>query len=112
MVVHVHLKSFLILQGSQPCAYYAQHGFCKFGPTCKFDHTMGSYSHSVSSLTDVPVAPYPLSFPVAPMANESPANQPALPGATYGHAGSVSKVYVPHTLIGSPASMAAGMQAS
>jgi hypothetical protein len=70
---------------------------------------MGSYSHSLSSLSDVPAAPYPLSFSVAPMANQYPANQPALPGPTYGHAGSV---YAPHTLIRSPASMAAGMQAS
>ncbi|GJN06193.1 hypothetical protein PR202_ga23897 [Eleusine coracana subsp. coracana] len=117
---------YLNLQGSQPCAYYAQHGFCKFGPACKFDHPMGSlsYSSAVSSLTDVPVAPYPFGFPVGPMARsssdlrpqyntlnkESSANQ--LLGTTYGHAGSVSKVYAPHTLIRSPASTAAGMQAS
>ena len=70
LVAHVHLKLLLILQGSQPCTYYAQHGFCKFGPTCKFDHPMGTlnFSPSVSSLTDVPVTPYPLSFPVTPMA--------------------------------------------
>lgn len=113
------------MQGTQPCAYYAQHGFCKFGPACKFDHPMGSlsYSPSVSSLTDVPVAPYPFSFPVGPMARmssdlrpqytlskESSVNQS--PGSTYGHAGSMSKVYAPHTLIRSPASTAAGMQAS
>ncbi|KAK3159973.1 hypothetical protein QOZ80_1BG0053590 [Eleusine coracana subsp. coracana] len=112
--------------GSQPCAYYAQHGFCKFGPACKFDHPIGSlsYSPAVSSLSDVPVAPYPFGFPVGPMARsssdlrpqyntlnkESSANQ--LLGTTYGHAGSVSKVYAPHTLIRSPASTAAGMQAS
>ncbi|KAL6626487.1 hypothetical protein ACP70R_030213 [Stipagrostis hirtigluma subsp. patula] len=114
--------------GSQPCAYYAQHGFCKFGPTCKFDHPMGtlSYSPSASSLTDVPVAPYPLSFPVAPMApsptssdlrpqytvsKDFSANQPAMPGTTYGPSGPISKVYAPHTLIRSAASAAVGMQA-
>ncbi|XP_062207550.1 LOW QUALITY PROTEIN: zinc finger CCCH domain-containing protein 5-like [Phragmites australis] len=114
--------------GSQPCAYFAQNGFCKFGPTCKFDHPMGTlnYSPSVSSLTDVPVAPYPINFPVAPMAPspsssdlqpqytltmESSANQPAVPGTTYGPIGSISKVSAPHTLIRSPTSTAAGMQA-
>jgi hypothetical protein len=126
MELHVHLKFVLILQGSQPCTYYAQHGFCKFGPTCKFDHPMSSlsYNPSMSSRTDVPVAPYPLSFPVPPMARspsdlrpqypltkESPANQPALPGTTSGHAGFVSKFYAPHTLIRSAARTAAGMQA-
>ena len=119
-------KGYLNLQGSQPCAYYAQHGFCKFGPTCKFDHPVGSlsYSPSVSSLTDMPVAPFPFSFPVTPMARSSPDLQtqyslnkesvanPPLPGTTYGHAGYVSKVYAPHTLIRCPASTAAGMQAS
>lgn len=116
------------MQGSQPCAYYAHHGFCKFGPTCKFDHPMGTpnYSISASSLTDVPVAPYPHSFPVTPMppylpssdlrpqytlVKDSSANPPA-PGTTYGPVGSISKVYAPHTLIRSPASAAAGMQAS
>ncbi|XP_062190796.1 zinc finger CCCH domain-containing protein 5-like [Phragmites australis] len=119
--------------GSQPCAFFAHHGCCKFGPTCKFDHPMGtlSYSPSASSLTDVPVAPYPLSFSVAPMApspsypdlrpqytvtKESSVNQPAVPGTTYGPVRSISKVYAPHTLIRSPGrsptSTAASMQAS
>jgi len=118
----------LDVQGSQPCAYYAHHGFCKFGPTCKFDHPMGTpnYSISASSLTDVPVAPYPHSFPVTPMppylpssdlrpqytlVKDSSANPPPAPGTTYGPVGSISKVYAPHTLIRSPASAAAGMQA-
>ncbi|KAL0928648.1 hypothetical protein M5K25_000557 [Dendrobium thyrsiflorum] len=50
------------IKGAQVCAYYAQHGVCKFGPTCKFDHPMGtlSYSPSASSLVDMPVAPYPI----------------------------------------------------
>lgn len=115
--------------GSQPCAYYAHNGFCKFGPTCKFDHPMGTlnYSPSASSLTDMPIAPYPLSFSVTPMApypsssdlrpqytltKDSSANPPAVPGTTYGPVGMMSKVYAPHTLIRSPTSAAAGMQAS
>ena len=49
-----------------PCTHFAQHGICKFGPACKFDHSLGSsslsYSPSPSSLTDMPVAPYPSSL--------------------------------------------------
>ncbi|KAL6850534.1 hypothetical protein ACP4OV_021161 [Aristida adscensionis] len=102
--------------GFQPCTYYAQHGYCKFGPTCKFDHPMG---------TDVPVAQYPVRFPAAPMApspttsdmrppyalsKEFSANQPAVPGTTYGSSGPMSKVYAPHTLIRSPTSATGSMQ--
>ncbi|MBA0860873.1 hypothetical protein Goshw_022100 [Gossypium schwendimanii] len=48
--------------GGQPCSFYLQNGHCKFGSTCKFDHPMGTmrYSPSVSSLIDMPVAPYPV----------------------------------------------------
>ncbi|KFK26093.1 hypothetical protein AALP_AA8G202000 [Arabis alpina] len=50
--------------GAAQCTHFAQHGICKFGPACKYDHSMGSsslsYSPSASSLTDMPVAPYPL----------------------------------------------------
>ncbi|CAN8260273.1 unnamed protein product [Cochlearia groenlandica] len=49
--------------GVAQCTHYAQHGICKFGPACKFDHSMSSslsYSPSASSLTDMPVAPYPI----------------------------------------------------
>ncbi|KAF8084169.1 hypothetical protein N665_0730s0012 [Sinapis alba] len=51
--------------GTAQCSHFAQHGICKFGPACKFDHSMGSsslisYSPSASSLTDMPVTPYPL----------------------------------------------------
>ncbi|XP_047335188.1 zinc finger CCCH domain-containing protein 34-like [Impatiens glandulifera] len=44
------------------CSHYAQNNVCKFGPSCKFDHPMGniSYSPSASSLSDMPVAPYPI----------------------------------------------------
>ena len=109
------------LQGAQPCLYYSQHGFCKFGPGCKFDHPLGalSYSPSASSLGDVPIAPYPLSLPVAPMApspsssglrpdyilaKDSSANQPASPGTTFGNAGQLSKIYAPHMLLRPPTS--------
>ncbi|OAY77664.1 Zinc finger CCCH domain-containing protein 6 [Ananas comosus] len=53
-----------IRPGAQPCTYYAQNGFCKFGPTCKFDHPIGtmSYSPSASSLSEMPIAPFPLGF--------------------------------------------------
>ncbi|KAL0388757.1 UNVERIFIED_CONTAM: Zinc finger CCCH domain-containing protein 34 [Sesamum radiatum] len=48
--------------GAPLCSHYAQNGVCKFGPSCKFDHPMRilSYSPSASSLTDMPVAPYPV----------------------------------------------------
>ncbi|KAJ4898433.1 Zinc finger CCCH domain-containing protein 34 [Raphanus sativus] len=49
--------------GVAQCTHFAQHGICKFGPACKFDHSMASslsYSPSASSLTDMPVAPYPV----------------------------------------------------
>ncbi|KAL2922780.1 Zinc finger CCCH domain-containing protein 32 [Bienertia sinuspersici] len=48
--------------GTPTCSYYAQHGVCRFGTTCKFDHPLGSlsYSPSASSLSDMPVAPYPV----------------------------------------------------
>ncbi|KAL0823717.1 hypothetical protein Bca101_047394 [Brassica carinata] len=53
-----------IRPGTAPCSHFAQHGVCKFGPACKFDHSMGSssltYSPSASSLTGMPVTPYPL----------------------------------------------------
>ncbi|GMH28426.1 hypothetical protein Nepgr_030269 [Nepenthes gracilis] len=56
--------------GAPTCAYYAQNGICKFGPTCKFDHPMGSlsYSPSASSLTDMPVAPYPVGSSIGTLA--------------------------------------------
>ncbi|MCD7466917.1 hypothetical protein HAX54_004009 [Datura stramonium] len=56
--------------GVQPCSFYLLKGFCKFGHACKFDHPMGTvqYSSSVSSLPDLPMAPYMLrsSFTLAP----------------------------------------------
>lgn len=59
--------------GTPTCSYYAQHGVCKFGPTCKFDHPMGtlSYSPSASSLSDMPVAPYPVGSSIGTLAPSS-----------------------------------------
>ncbi|KAI7979357.1 Zinc finger CCCH domain-containing protein 6 [Camellia lanceoleosa] len=57
-------------KGVQPCAFYLQNGYCKFGRTCKFDHPMGTvrYSPSASSLTDMSVAPYMVGPSLATMA--------------------------------------------
>lgn len=50
--------------GVQPCPDYTQHGVCKFGQTCKYDHPVGTlgYSPSVPSLSDIPIAPYPVGY--------------------------------------------------
>lgn len=71
-------------QGAQPCTFYTRYGICKFGPTCKFDHPLGGlpYSPSASSLTDMPVAPYPIgSSPttLAPSSSSSETPQEAPP---------------------------------
>ncbi|KAG6554599.1 hypothetical protein Mapa_003617 [Marchantia paleacea] len=70
--------------GAQPCTFYTRYGICKFGPTCKFDHPLGGlpYSPSASSLTDMPVAPYPKgSSPttLAPSSSSSETPQDAPP---------------------------------
>ncbi|KAF8387889.1 hypothetical protein HHK36_026551 [Tetracentron sinense] len=59
--------------GAPLCTFYAQHGVCKFGPTCKFDHPTGtlSYSPSASSLADMPVAPYRIGSSLATLAPSS-----------------------------------------
>ncbi|KAK6146161.1 hypothetical protein DH2020_020030 [Rehmannia glutinosa] len=59
--------------GAPLCSHYAQSGVCKYGPSCKFDHPMGtlSYSPSASSLTDMPVAPYPVGSTSATLAPSS-----------------------------------------
>eukprot|EP01018_Ginkgo_biloba_P024601 Gb_37448 [translate_table: standard] len=52
----------LPMRPDQPaCTFYSRYGICKFGPTCKFDHPLAglSYSPSASSLSELPVAPYP-----------------------------------------------------
>ncbi|GMI80089.1 hypothetical protein like AT5G18550 [Hibiscus trionum] len=59
--------------GAPPCIHYSQRGVCKFGAACKFDHPMGtlSYSPSASSLTDMPVAPYPVGSTIGTLAPSS-----------------------------------------
>ncbi|XP_073050319.1 zinc finger CCCH domain-containing protein 34-like isoform X2 [Primulina eburnea] len=59
--------------GKSVCSHYAQNGVCKFGPSCKFDHPMSilSYSPSTSSLTDMPVGPYPMGSTNATLAPSS-----------------------------------------
>ncbi|KAJ1414237.1 Zinc finger, CCCH-type [Sesbania bispinosa] len=64
-------------QGAQPCTHYAQRGVCKFGPACKFDHSMTSlsYSPSASSLADMPVAPYPVGSSIGTLAPSSSSSE-------------------------------------
>lgn len=53
---------FFCEQGVQPCSFYMQNKYCKFGQTCKFDHPVGAirYNASASSLNDMTIAPYML----------------------------------------------------
>ncbi|KVH95063.1 Zinc finger, CCCH-type [Cynara cardunculus var. scolymus] len=69
-------KKFMLLPiggGAPLCSHYAQKGVCKFGPSCRFDHPMGtlSYSPSESSLADMPVAPYPVGSSIGTLAPSS-----------------------------------------
>ncbi|XP_051126925.1 zinc finger CCCH domain-containing protein 34-like [Andrographis paniculata] len=59
--------------GAPICSHFAQTGVCRYGPSCKFDHPMRSlsYSPSASSLTDMPVAPYPVGSTHATLAPSS-----------------------------------------
>lgn len=68
-----HKFSSILSQGSPLCSHYAQSGVCRFGPSCRFDHPMRilSYSPSASSLTDMPVAPYPVGATTATLAPSS-----------------------------------------
>ncbi|RDY14286.1 Zinc finger CCCH domain-containing protein 58, partial [Mucuna pruriens] len=50
-------------QGAPACTHYAQHGVCKFGSACKFDHPMGSL--------DMPVAPYHVGSTIGTLAPSS-----------------------------------------
>ncbi|XP_014518533.1 zinc finger CCCH domain-containing protein 34 isoform X2 [Vigna radiata var. radiata] len=63
--------------GASPCTHYAQHGVCKFGSACKFDHSVGSlsYSPSASSLADMPVAPYPVGSTIGTLAPSSSSSE-------------------------------------
>lgn len=62
-----------MFQDAPLCSHYAQNGVCKFGPSCRFNHPMRtlSYSPSASSLTDMPVAPYPVGSTIATLAPSS-----------------------------------------
>lgn len=73
MNCHMFLKFYAMFQGAPLCSHYAQNGVCRFGPSCKFDHPMRalSYSPSASSLTDMPVAPYPVGSTIATLAPSS-----------------------------------------
>lgn len=57
-------SGFPLRPGVQPCMFYLQNGHCKFGAACRYDHPMGvgtmRYTPSSSSLTDMPIAPYPV----------------------------------------------------
>ena len=119
------MNVWLFWQGAQICAFYAQHGVCKFGPTCKFDHPVGtlSYSPSASSLSDMPVAPYPIGFSVATLAPSSSSSDlrhefisskesfssqmPLFDNTSSGSVGSIfsRSSFLPHTLIQPQASM-------
>ncbi|KAE9602151.1 putative transcription factor C3H family [Lupinus albus] len=63
--------------GASVCTHYTQRGVCKFGPACKFDHPMGSlsYSPSASSLSDMPVAPYPVGSSLGTLASSSSSSE-------------------------------------
>lgn len=80
-----HLMFVIDNQGAPPCTHYAQRGVCKFGPACKFDHPMSSmsYSPSASSLTDMPVAPYPVGSSIGTLAPPSSSSE-LQPGLTTG----------------------------
>ncbi|CAI9779770.1 unnamed protein product [Fraxinus pennsylvanica] len=59
--------------GAPVCINYSQNAVCQFGPLCRFDHPMKtlSSSPSASSLTDMPVAPYPVGSNNATLAPSS-----------------------------------------
>ncbi|XP_057822205.1 zinc finger CCCH domain-containing protein 66 isoform X4 [Cryptomeria japonica] len=48
----VSVPSWSSYPGAPACGFYTRYGICKFGPTCKFDHPMGS---SIPLPIDVPV---------------------------------------------------------
>ncbi|XP_054793848.1 zinc finger CCCH domain-containing protein 34-like, partial [Prosopis cineraria] len=69
-----------IAQGAPPCTHYVQRGVCKFGPACRFDHSMGTltYSPSASSLVNMPVVSIPVgsSISTRPPSSSSSELQP------------------------------------
>eukprot|EP00250_Pteridium_aquilinum_P016631 c23206_g1_i1 orf=102-1382(+) len=71
--------------GKPTCPYYSRHGICKFGPVCKFDHPVNippyspPYSPSMSSLNEIPVAPFvPESASISPGSTSSNGQHSAL----------------------------------
>lgn len=42
------------MQGTAQCSHFAQHGICKLGPACKFDHSssLSTLAPSLSSSSD------------------------------------------------------------
>lgn len=40
------------------CDFYSRYGICKFGPNCKYDHPIRTYTYglSASSMAEVPTA--------------------------------------------------------
>ncbi|KAL5053608.1 hypothetical protein RYX36_034290 [Vicia faba] len=62
LTLEVNMNTLMSLWKAQPCTHYMQRGICKFGSACRFDQLMEflSYSPSASSLSDMPVAPYPI----------------------------------------------------
>ncbi|KAF3456188.1 hypothetical protein FNV43_RR00838 [Rhamnella rubrinervis] len=75
--VALNLHGLPMRPGAALCTHYAQRGECKFGQACKFDHPMGSlsYSPSASSLTDMPVAPYPVGSSIGTLAPSSSSSE-------------------------------------
>ncbi|XP_078160247.1 zinc finger CCCH domain-containing protein 58-like isoform X2 [Carex rostrata] len=78
--------------GAQPCNYYAKHGVCKYGPTCKFDHPMGTLSYtpstsSLSALSDMPIFPVNLPYSTTTTGDIQPDNlsgtEPISPQLTF-----------------------------
>ena len=72
------------MQGAPPCSFYTRYGICKFGPTCKFDHPLVgglTYSPSASSLSDMPVAPYPIGSSPTTLAPSSSSDAQVLEGS-------------------------------
>ncbi|GAB2211273.1 hypothetical protein Droror1_Dr00016566 [Drosera rotundifolia] len=82
-----HSPEWATSKAAPTCSYYSQHGYCKFGTTCKFDHPTGStlsYSPSASSLSDMPVAPYPIGSSMgtlAPSSSSSDLQADSVPGS-------------------------------
>ncbi|CAA2983168.1 zinc finger CCCH domain-containing 34 [Olea europaea subsp. europaea] len=75
--------------GAPVCISYSQNAVCQFGPLCRFDHPMKklSSSPSASSLTDMPVAPYPVGSSIATLAPSSSSSSDLRPEVIAGYRG-------------------------